>query len=226
MGRRPPATIPRTLCSAARCFLDCLAHSTQSASPTGPGASLQILIGLLPFILLQVLRGLLGPQRARLVSAALAGATLGWQAYATSPKSLTVATFVLIGAAAVVGQLRPLVAETWAGVLVDGGLTVFVLAGVALGTPFTLEWARESVPAQYWTHPLFLSTTTTISLAWGAGFLVLTVLALPVGLPFRPWQRRFAAIAVMLAATAFTAWYPGHVQQAAAAQARVSPNGR
>jgi len=108
---------------------------------------------------------------------------------------------------------------------VDGGLTVFVLAGVALGTPFALEWARESVPAQYWTHPLFLSTTTTISLVWGAGFLLLTVLSLPINLPLKPWHRRVAAIAVMLAAAAFTAWYPGHVQQAAA-QARASPTGR
>ncbi len=41
---------------------------------------------------------------------------------------------------------------------VDGGLLLIVLMSLAIGMPFTLQYARESVPKEFWTAPLFITT--------------------------------------------------------------------
>ncbi len=87
-----------------------------------------------------------------------------------------------------------------------------MLAGLARGEPFTVEWARETVPAAYWTQPLFLRINAVISLAWGAAFAALTLMSLPGRR--RTWRRRALAVAVVVAAGAFTAWYPSHARPA------------
>jgi hypothetical protein len=37
---------------------------------------------------------------------------------------------------------------------VDGGLLAIVLVSLAIGMPFTLQYARESVPKELWTSPI------------------------------------------------------------------------
>jgi hypothetical protein len=57
-----------------------------------------------------------------------------------------------------------------------GGAT-FVLGAVMLGSvlfvPFTEQYARESVPQQYWHSPVFRSVNRRISAAWGAAVLLM-----------------------------------------------------
>ena len=57
---------------------------------------------------------------------------------------------------------------------VDGGLLVIVLVSLAIGMPFTLQYARESVPKEFWTVPLFITTNQRITAAWAAAFAVMT----------------------------------------------------
>jgi hypothetical protein len=57
-----------------------------------------------------------------------------------------------------------------------GGAT-FVLGAVMLGSvlfvPFTEQYARESVPQEYWHSPVFRSVNRRISTAWGVAVLLM-----------------------------------------------------
>jgi hypothetical protein len=51
---------------------------------------------------------------------------------------------------------------------VDAGLLAIVLVSLAIGRPFTLQYARERVAEQYWHTPLFLTINRGITFAWAA----------------------------------------------------------
>jgi len=57
---------------------------------------------------------------------------------------------------------------------VDGGLLAIVLVSLAIGMPFTLQYARESVPHEFWTSPIFMTTNRRITGVWAAAFAVMT----------------------------------------------------
>jgi uncharacterized membrane protein len=98
---------------------------------------------------------------------------------------------------------------------VDGGLLVIVLVSLAIGMPFTLQYARESVPQELWTAPLFITTNQRITGAWAAAFAVMTaadaaahyVEAIPV------WIEVAASIAAFVGAVWFTRWYSAVVRR-------------
>jgi hypothetical protein len=52
-------------------------------------------------------------------------------------------------------------------------LLALVMLGSVLVIPFTEQYARETVPQQYWGSPVFRSVNRRISLAWGAAALVM-----------------------------------------------------
>lgn len=182
---------------------------------------MNVLIGLLPFILLPALRAVLTPRMAALAALGLAAVTLIRQAMAGGPKSLNILVFLLLTVAAAVTWWRPDFARRWNGVLIDGTLALYAFAGLAIGLPFSAEFARDTVEPAYWNHPLFRHTTAAIALAWALGFIALAALAWPAErLRALGWRRMVAAVLVMLAAAGFTAWYPDHARAAFAAAQR------
>jgi hypothetical protein len=88
-----------------------------------------------------------------------------------------------------------------------------------IGAPFTLQYARERVPKEYWASPLFLATNQRITGVWGAAFAVMTIAdaaadyieAIPL------WIEIAATISAFVAAVWFTQWYPAVVRDAKAA---------
>ena len=115
--------------------------------------------------------------------------------------------------------------ETYAQTLSNG-----VIAAVALGslafTPFTEQYARESVPRRYWDSPLFRRTNRILTAMWGGVFLVTALLGLRAlhvqsGSDWLDWV---IAIALLVATIRFTKWYPAHAR--AQAQAWGRPRGR
>jgi uncharacterized membrane protein len=48
---------------------------------------------------------------------------------------------------------------------------------IAVGAPFTLEYARESTPPELWSNPGFLRVNRIISMVWGLGFVLNIVLS-------------------------------------------------
>ena len=58
---------------------------------------------------------------------------------------------------------------------VDAGLLGLVLGSLIARRPFTLQFAREEVPQEYWANPQFIATNYMISGVWAAAFVILVV---------------------------------------------------
>jgi hypothetical protein len=100
-------------------------------------------------------------------------------------------------------------------VVVDCGLMLLVLAGVALGRPFTLAMARAKVLPERAATAGFLRTHQLIATAWAAAFGVLALADLvwilkptwPIAIPIA------IGAAGLLGALKFTQWAPGRARR-------------
>jgi hypothetical protein len=114
-------------------------------------------------------------------------------------KILEVGTFALFAGLAVYTRAT---AQLWTipavRLVVDAGLLLIVLASLAAGRPFTLQYARENTPREVWSSPRFLAVNRNITLAWAAAFAVL-VLADAAMVYVLEIPRRLDIIATVLA---------------------------
>lgn len=98
---------------------------------------------------------------------------------------------------------------------VDAGLLAIVLASMALGRPFTLQYAREQVAPELHASPVFLRTNYVIAGAWALAFAA--VAAAEAALLFVPGMPHrlgvFVIVAALVAAIRFTGWYPDRVRR-------------
>ena len=94
--------------------------------------------------------------------------------------------------------------------LVDAGLLLVVLASLALRQPFTLPYAKEQVPAEFWTNPDFIRTNYTITGVWALAFALLVATeAATLYVPSMPQKMGvWVAILVLYGAFRFTVDYP------------------
>jgi hypothetical protein len=186
---------------------------------------MSILLGLSPFIVFFVLLRLLSPL-AGLAGATLVSAWLCAQVWRRggSVKILELGSLILFAALALYTLVS---AASWTvatvRLAVDGGLLVIVLVSLAINRPFTLQYARERVPEQFWQLPIFLAINRAITAAWALCFAVLT--AADAAAEYAPaiplWLDIAAAVAAFIAAFLFTLWYPA--QQRAAFLLRQNP---
>src|SRR6266481_178468 len=137
-----------------------------------------------------------------------------------------------VGSLALFGLLC---AYTWLGaptwtvatvrLAVDAGLLAIVLVSLAIGQPFTLQYARERVPEQFWALPVFFTTNVVITTIWAGAFAVLVAAdAAAEWLPAVPlWVDIVASIFAVVGAVLFSNLYPAAVQRRsrAATQYRV-----
>ena len=98
---------------------------------------------------------------------------------------------------------------------VDVGLLVIVLGSIIARRPFTLQFAREEVPQEFWANPQFIATNYKISGAWGLAFAVLVladiVMAYYPAVPL--WVGIIITILALAGAIWFTRWYPERVRR-------------
>jgi hypothetical protein len=178
---------------------------------------MSILLGLTPFIVFFVLMRLVSPLTG-LAAAFAVSVLLGLRQWrrGESVKVLEVGSLALFG---ILLLYTLLAAPEWTvatvRLAVDGGLLLIVLASLAIGMPFTLQYARESVPKEFWTTPLFISTNRRITAAWAAAFAVLTAAdaAAHYAAAIPLWADIAASIAAFAAALWFTRWYPAVVRR-------------
>ncbi|MFH1090525.1 MAG: hypothetical protein V1742_03045 [Pseudomonadota bacterium] len=178
---------------------------------------LKILLGFLPWILFGLLAG---PPLTRL-EAALAvslAATL-----ALGLKQLRKGFFLTWGSLLffflsliLVAFLKNLWVIEHMDLLARASLAAIAWGSIIAGRPFTLQYARESVPEAYWHTPEFIYTGYFISIVWGIIFLI----ALGASL-FRPyleqtasWLYPLLATGTMLLGIIFTQWYVHRVRKA------------
>jgi hypothetical protein len=178
---------------------------------------MSILIGLTPFIVFFVVMRTVSPL-AGLAAAFAVSVLLGIRQWwrGESVKVLEVGSLALFG----VLLLYTLVAAPdWTvatvRLAVDGGLLAIVLVSLAIGMPFTLQYARESVPKELWSSPIFMTTNRRITGVWAAAFAVMTaadaaaryVEAIPL------WIDIAASVIAFVVAVWFTRWYPAVVRR-------------
>jgi uncharacterized membrane protein len=174
---------------------------------------MNILLGLAPFIAFFVLARSIGATAGLWAAAAIAGALLlrARLRGQTEVKVLEAGAAVLfVGLAIVASFLRPDWTVFEVRVFVDLGLVAITLGSILIGRPFTLQYAREQVPPERWTHPLFLSANRRITAVWALAFAVETVCsALIAWVPSVPAMLPLVAnVLALLAAIIFTAEYP------------------
>ncbi|MGA9090017.1 MAG: hypothetical protein WB420_13010, partial [Bradyrhizobium sp.] len=104
---------------------------------------------------------------------------------------------------------------------VDAGVLVIALASLAIGKPFTLQYAREVVDAETAGLPGFLTANYVISWAWALAFLLMMMAnVLLIYLPGLPlWSGLAIAFAARNSAIYFTRWYPEYRKARVAAPA-------
>ena len=184
---------------------------------------MSILLGLSPFIVFFTLMRLVTPMAG--LSGALAASSLlclrmWWRG--ESVKILEVGSLILFGlltAYTLLASPRWTVATV--RLAVDGGLLGIALVSLAIDRPFTLQYARERVPEQFWGLPIFLTTNRIITAVWAATFAIHVAAdgaaeyapAIPI------WLDVVVSIAAFVGAVWFSRRYPEAVQRRALANA-------
>lgn len=179
---------------------------------------MNLLLAFAPFVVFVIVERLVSVP-AGLAAGAVAAAALLVRDLVTpgrSVKLLEAGTFLLFGGLALYALTF---GAPWSiaavRLRVDGGLLLIVLATMALGRPFSLQYARERVALDQWGHPDFLHVNVVISAAWGAAFAVLVladvVMAYVPALPHAGGV--VATVAALWAAAWFTGWYPEQHQR-------------
>ncbi len=179
---------------------------------------MSIVWGFAPFIAFFVLMRLASPL-AGLVAAlvvSIISVARGWRR-GESIKVLEIGSLALFGAAIV---FTLIVHPGWSvgGVrlVVDGGLTLIAAVSLAIGRPFTLQFAREQVPEQYWSAPQFMRANLLISGAWTLSFALAAACdAAATYVPAVPlWIEIVLTLGGLAAAAWFTVWYRTRAERA------------
>ena len=169
-----------------------------------------LLLAFSPFLAFLVGERLLGIVPALCAGAAVAVALIVRERLRGSRevRVLEIGTAVLFAALAACAAFMTEVAWSVGLVrlVVDGGLMLLVVAGVAAGRPFTLAFARARVSPDQAAAPAFGRLDIRISLAWAAAFGVLALADLVLMLrPAWPLAVPIAiGVAGLLAALKFT----------------------
>jgi hypothetical protein len=178
---------------------------------------LKILVGFLPWILFAIMAG---PPLIRL-EAALAVALAATLALGLNQLRkgffLTWGSLLFFSLSFIlVAFLKNLWVAEHMDLLARATLAAIAWGSIIAGRPFTLQYARESVPEALWRTPGFIHTGYFISLVWGVIFLL--------GLGacwFRPyldqvagWLYPLLATGTMFLGVIFTQWYVHRVRKA------------
>jgi hypothetical protein len=152
-----------------------MADVSRPAPDDGGGMSpVTLVLAFLPWIAYLVVVGLAGPAGvpwAALLSLAIAvGLVVAALVRRRSPKILVLTSGVVFGVYTVLGFAVPATEGFLAGY--GRGLAAILLALVIFVSlpvmPFTEQFARDSVPRQYWDDPQFRAVNRRISAVWGA----------------------------------------------------------
>ena len=176
-----------------------------------------ILLAFAPFIAFAIVDRLAGSTEGLVAGAIVSVGLLlrDWITPGKHPKLLELGTVLLFGGLALYAILG---GPTWSVIgvrlCVDAGLLLIVLVSMAVGRPFTLQYAREQVPAEFWNSPEFIRTNYVITAVWALAFAVMVVAELALlTVPGMPPRIGIAAIVLaLIGAVKFTGWYPERVK--------------
>ncbi len=171
-----------------------------------------ILLAFAPFLVFLVLERTIGVSTGLMVAAVVAAILVARDVLGNKGiKVLDIGTLILFGGLAIYARaVNPEWSVIAVRMRVDVGLLLIVLASIALRRPFTMQYAREQVPQEFWNTPEFVRTNYVITGAWAAAFAVMVaaeaaLLYLP-GMP--PRVGILITVLAIVGAVKFTSWYP------------------
>lgn len=93
------------------------------------------------------------------------------------------------------------------GLFADGALAVIAIGSLLVGTPFTIQYAREQTAEEYWHSPIFIRVNQVLTLTWGIIFALSAWLSwlLPLNV-YTLVHIALLAIAVLMTIR-FPGWY-------------------
>jgi hypothetical protein len=122
------------------------------------------------------------------------------------------AILAVVGLTVSAGTIRWL--ELWAGELTNVALALFACATLIARRPFTVAYAKERAPQEYWDSALFLHINYAISAVWAAAFTVSAIVGFIGDLALHDsnnfWTGWVLQIATLFFAVAFTEFYPAY----------------
>ena len=180
---------------------------------------MNILLSFAPFIAFALLDGRLSTVAAMAVAALISAVQLTRDAINPTRhvKLLEAGTMLLFGGLALWAWLTQ---AHWSvlGVRlrVDLGLLAIVLVSMVLRQPFTLQYAKESVPDAYWKQPAFLRINQVLTGVWAFAFALMVVAdLLMLYVPAVPlWVGVVVTLAALGGAGWFTRWFPQRMRAA------------
>ncbi|MGW0161400.1 hypothetical protein ACWDUN_19035 [Mycobacterium sp. NPDC003323] len=182
--------------------------------------------GIAPWILMALIAG---PDRFEEAASAALGLTLLtlWVGRRRGVKVHLLEAFALVffGILAVIGLIAgPAVLDwlqAWAGELSSVALAAFAIVTLLIRRPFTLAYAKDTTPSEYWESPLFLRINYVISAAWAFAFTISAIAGAVGGAVLGDadnfWTAWIIPIGAVVFAVSFTEFYPDY------ATARVAP---
>ena len=181
-----------------------------------------ILLAFAPFVVFAVVAQWIGGVAGLVAGGATSAALLiaARLRHGGTPKVLELGTTILfVGLAAYALLGDPAWAVFAVRLRVDSGLLLIVLVSIAVRQPFTLQYARESVPRAYWDRPSFVRSNYIITGAWALAFVVMVAAdMIEVWLPGLPGSVGVGVtVLALVAAVKFTGWYPKRVRAGAVA---------
>jgi len=178
-----------------------------------------ILLGFAPFIVFALLAGL--SIDLALWTALASAFVIGIRDFAHTRllRVLDMGSVVLFGLLALyTGFIQPSLSIPAVHLIVDSGLTIIALVSIVIGNPFTLDYAREQVPQEFWHTPLFLRTNYIVAGVWVLAFGAMTAVdaAATFNARFPLTLDLAASLATLALAVVFTTRYPAYVRARAA----------
>jgi signal transduction histidine kinase len=136
-----------------------------------------------------------------------------------SVKVLEVGSLILFGAILLYElAFRPVWGIAMVRLIVDMGLLAIIVISLAIGKPFTLQYARETVPASMWNEPRFIAANRAITAVWAVAIAMMV--AADAAAQFVPsipiWVDVAVSVIAFGSAMVFTTAYPAALRRRAA----------
>lgn len=177
------------------------------------------LAGLAPWILMAIVNG---PGRFEEAASAALGLSLLtlWVGKRRGVpvhllEAFTVAYFGLLAVSGLIASDSAIEwLQLWAGELSNIALAAFAIITLAIRRPFTLAYAKDTAPREYWDSPVFLRINYVISAVWAGSFLFSALLGAYADAVLHDndnfWTAWILPIGAIVFAVSFTEFYPDH----------------
>ncbi len=178
---------------------------------------MRVVVALAPFLLFLAIQRLVGIETG-LLAAAVAACLLLVVDLVLLKKSLKI---LEIGTAVLFASLATYVNVSdahWSvarvRLAVDTGLFLIIVISLLIRQPFTLQYARESVPQERWDRPEFIKLNYVVTAVWACAFAVtVAVDAAWATIPrFPPLIVIVVSVLAAMGAVRFPSWYSARQQ--------------